>query len=131
MFSAELHLVHFNTKYGSLGQAVDKPDGLAVLGMLIKVGEEHPEFGKLCEVLQDIPRKGDVMALKEGLDPANFLPRSKSYWTYLGSLTTPPLYESVTWILFKQPIEISSIQVLVLAIKTTFIINPLFDSLKS
>jgi len=110
MFSAELHLVHFNTKYGSFGDAVDKPDGLAVLGILLKVGNEHPEFGKLCEVLQDIPRKGDTLALKEPLDPAGFLPASKSYWTYEGSLTTPPLYESVTWILFKQPVEISSVQ---------------------
>ena len=41
------------------------------------------------------------------MDPAGFLPASKSYWTYEGSLTTPPLYESVTWILFKQPVEIS------------------------
>ncbi len=38
MFSAELHLVHYNVKYGSFGEAADKPDGLAVLGMLIKVG---------------------------------------------------------------------------------------------
>ena len=52
MFSAELHLVHFNTKYGTFADAVDKPDGLAVLGVLLKVGSEHPEFGKLCEVLQ-------------------------------------------------------------------------------
>ena len=37
MFSAELHLVHYNTKYGSLGEAVDKPDGLAVLGIFLKV----------------------------------------------------------------------------------------------
>ena len=37
MFSAELHLVHFNTKYGSFGDAVDKEDGLAVLGILLKV----------------------------------------------------------------------------------------------
>lgn len=37
MFSAELHLVHFNTKYGSFGEAADKPDGLAVLGIFIKV----------------------------------------------------------------------------------------------
>ena len=37
MFSAELHLVHFNTKSGSLGEAVDKPDGLAVLGIFLKV----------------------------------------------------------------------------------------------
>ena len=41
----------------------------------LQIGTEHPEFGKLCEVLQDIPRKGDVMALKEGLDPGNFLPK--------------------------------------------------------
>ena len=40
MFSAELHLVHFNTKYGSFGDAVDKPDGLAVLGILLKVLEQ-------------------------------------------------------------------------------------------
>ena len=44
MFSAELHLVHFNTKYGSFGDAVDKPDGLAVLGILLKVLEQK-EFG--------------------------------------------------------------------------------------
>lgn len=29
------------------------------------------------------------------------------YWTYLGSLTTPPCNESVTWILFKKCIEVS------------------------
>ena len=39
-FSAELHLVHYNTKYGDLGTAVDKPDGLAVLGMFIKAGTQ-------------------------------------------------------------------------------------------
>lgn len=34
---AELHLVHFNAKYGSLAQAVSKSDGLAVLGFLYHV----------------------------------------------------------------------------------------------
>ena len=33
------------------------------------------------------------------------------YWTYDGSLTTPPLYESVKWIVFKEPIEMSDDQV--------------------
>lgn len=110
MFSAELHLVHYNSKYGDFGNAVDKEDGLAVLGVLIKVGTEHEEFGRLCEVLQDIPRKGDVLPLQEPINPENFLPRNRSYWTYPGSLTTPPLYESVTWIVFKQPVQISAIQ---------------------
>ena len=33
------------------------------------------------------------------------------YWTYDGSLTTPPLYESVKWIVFKEPFEMSDDQV--------------------
>ncbi len=34
-YSAEIHLVHYNMKYASLGDAVDKPDGLAVIGVLV------------------------------------------------------------------------------------------------
>jgi carbonic anhydrase len=47
------------------------------------------------------------ITLTKPLDPANLLPANRSYWTYLGSLTTPPCSESVTWILFKEPIEVS------------------------
>ena len=53
-YDAELHIVHFNTKYGSPGDAFDKEDGLAVLGIFINVGKEHPEFEKLCKRFQDI-----------------------------------------------------------------------------
>ena len=44
MFDAELHIVHYNSKYGDPSVAVDKPDGLAVLGMFIKTGKSHPEI---------------------------------------------------------------------------------------
>ena len=37
MYDGELHLVHYNTAYGSFGEAADKPDGLAVLGVFLKV----------------------------------------------------------------------------------------------
>lgn len=45
-------------------------------------------------------------------DPACLLPsNTEDYWTYHGSLTTPPLTESVTWIIMKQHIEVSHDQV--------------------
>ena len=47
---------------------------------------------------------------KAAIDCANFLPENKDIWTYEGSLTTPPLLESVTWILFKTPMKISADQ---------------------
>ena len=30
------------------------------------------------------------------------------YWTYSGSLTWPPCYETVTWILFEKPVYVTS-----------------------
>lgn len=45
-------------------------------------------------------------------DPVCLLPsNTEDYWTYHGSLTTPPLTESVTWIIMKQHIEVSHDQV--------------------
>lgn len=44
-------------------------------------------------------------------DPSCLLPACPDYWTYAGSLTTPPLTESVTWIIKKKPIEVDEDQV--------------------
>ena len=105
----ELHLVHFNTsKYDNPGQALDKQDGLAVLGILLTAGaEDHQEFEKILARFSEIETAQNMVELTDELDLNNLLPPCQSYWTYPGSLTTPPLHESVTWILFKQTIEIS------------------------
>lgn len=39
---------------------------------------------------------------------AQFLPASKTFYTYSGSLTTYPCTEGVTWIVFEQPVTVNS-----------------------
>ncbi|KAJ8302664.1 hypothetical protein KUTeg_019060, partial [Tegillarca granosa] len=38
-------------------------------------------------------------------------PELRDYWVYNGSMTYPPCYENVTWILFRYPLMLSSEQV--------------------
>ena len=78
-YAAELHLVHWNKKYGTPDIAVDKPDGLSVLGTLIEVGEKrHQEFDKVVQALNKIPCKDDKTSLEgAAIDCANFLPEDK------------------------------------------------------
>jgi carbonic anhydrase len=51
-----------------------------------------------------------VSFFEEPVDPGAFLPDGRLYWTYDGSLTTPPLTETVTWIVFQEPIGFSNKQ---------------------
>ena len=111
-FDAELHIVHFNTKYVFPGEALDKEDGLAVLGIFITVGDQdHPEFEKICKRFTDIENAKEIVQLEDELNINNLIPGNQTFFTYPGSLTTPPLYESVIWIVFKQEIKISQRQV--------------------
>lgn len=43
----------------------------------------------------------------EGISVSDVLPFDWSYFTYQGSLTTPPCYETVTWINMRCPIKVS------------------------
>lgn len=37
IFSFQIHVVHYNTKYASIQEAMKQPDGLAVLGAFLEV----------------------------------------------------------------------------------------------
>nr|AEY83562.1 carbonic anhydrase 2 [Gymnocypris przewalskii]AEY83563.1 carbonic anhydrase 2 [Gymnocypris przewalskii ganzihonensis] len=108
-YPAELHLVHWNTAYPSFGEAASKPDGLAVVGVFLEIGAENPSLQKLLDAMDAIKCKGTQTSFTN-FDPTVLLPKSLDYWTYLGSLTTPPLLESVTWIVCKQSVSVSSEQ---------------------
>lgn len=110
---AELHIVNWNSQlYKTPGEAAQSSnnDGLIVLGVLLKLGKSNSEIDKIIPSLYDIPLKGQKTALKDTLDIKKLFPSDPKYWTYKGSLTTPPCSESVTWVVFKEPVEISAEQ---------------------
>ncbi|XP_069871883.1 carbonic anhydrase 5A, mitochondrial-like isoform X4 [Dipodomys merriami] len=110
MFPAELHLVHWNcVKYAHYQEAVTGENGLAVIGVFLKLGARHQALQKLVDILPEIKHK-DTWSAVGPFDPTCLLPDCRDYWTYAGSLTTPPLAESVTWIIQKQPIEVAPSQ---------------------
>ncbi|XP_043834902.1 carbonic anhydrase 2-like [Dromiciops gliroides] len=108
-YAAELHLVHWNTKYESFKVAVTKDDGLAVIGILLEVGSANSGLEKVVNVLSKIETKGKDAVFTD-FDPICLLPESMEFYTYNGSLTTPPLLECVTWIVLQKPISVSNEQ---------------------
>ncbi|XP_068093691.1 carbonic anhydrase-like [Hyperolius riggenbachi] len=108
-FDAELHLVHWNTKYDSFGEAVKHCDGLAVIGVFLKAGAARPELQPIIHALKSISTKGKEVQFHH-FNPAGLLPHSLEFWTYRGSLTTPPLLECVVWTVLKHPITVSNEQ---------------------
>ena len=83
---------------------------LAVIGVLLKEGNENPNIKTLWANLPagegppvDVP---DVT-----FNPANLLPKELDFWSYEGSLTTPPCTEGVRFFILRTPVNISKEQV--------------------
>jgi carbonic anhydrase len=94
----EAHFVHRN--------AAGK---LAVVGVMMNEGKENPIVSK---VWQAIPPSGQTKTIDNiAIDAAKLLPTNKSYYSYTGSLTTPPCSEGVNWSILTSPITISSAQI--------------------
>lgn len=95
-FPFNAHLVHKSA------------DGkLAVIGVFMKEGSEN---ATLKEIFNQMPSKEGKVPLKGKLDPASLLPKSLAYYSYAGSLTTPPCSEGVTFYILKTPVEMSKAQ---------------------
>nr|XP_048726843.1 carbonic anhydrase 5A, mitochondrial isoform X11 [Caretta caretta]XP_048726844.1 carbonic anhydrase 5A, mitochondrial isoform X11 [Caretta caretta] len=110
VFPAELHLVHWNpVKSTSFEEAIMENNGLVVIGVFLKLGAHHAGLQKLVDALPAVKHK-DAIVEFDVFDPSCLVPSCPDYWTYDGSLTTPPLTESVTWIIKKTPIEVDQNQ---------------------
>ncbi|XP_075529226.1 carbonic anhydrase 1-like isoform X1 [Dermacentor variabilis] len=107
-YAGELHLVHYNVDmYSRASEAACSDKGLTVLAVFFKEGKQHEELKKITDCMSKVIYKGMKCPLDQDIDINSLIPANGSYWTYEGSLTTPPCYESVTWIVFKEPIEVS------------------------
>ena len=94
----ELHLVHRN----EVGK-------LAVIGILLNEGKANT---LIEEVWKNIPATGKTNTVSDRLiNAANLLPKGRSYYSYSGSLTTPPCSEGVKWNVFVEPITVSAEQI--------------------
>lgn len=77
---------------------------IAVIGVFFKEGQSNKGFQ---EVLDDVTEEKNNPIT----DVTEMLPANKSYYHYLGSLTTPPLIENVEWYVMKNPVEVSKEQI--------------------
>jgi carbonic anhydrase len=110
-FPLEMHIVNvWNDSANG-----NKPSYM-VVAVLFKIGAENKFIN---EFLNNIPHEeGQKNALADNqVKPEDLLTQfpgneSKSYYTYKGSLTTPPYTESVQWVIMKHILEASEEQVM-------------------
>ncbi|XP_071561953.1 carbonic anhydrase 1 [Temnothorax nylanderi] len=111
-FPMEMHAVFYKEDYKSMDEALKHEDGLAILAYLYELSPQpNPTYEPIVKLLPDIEAMGKGKVLQEPLlletilvpDIANM----QDYFTYNGSLTTPPCLEVATWIDFKDHQELS------------------------
>jgi carbonic anhydrase len=95
-FDMTVHLVH-----------ADEDGKLAVVAVLLQEGEDS---AFVHELWNDLPKEKDKEEFFDNvqINLSQILPPDRGYYTFTGSLTTPPCSEDVTWIVLKHPVTISA-----------------------
>jgi carbonic anhydrase len=98
-YDMTLHLVH-----------VAQDGSVAVVAVLLQQGGNNPLIDELWE---DLPKeKGKEQILDNvKINVSSLLPADRSYYTFDGSLTTPPCTENVTWYVLKHPVTVSAAEI--------------------
>ncbi|MBR7793993.1 carbonic anhydrase family protein [Undibacterium sp. FT147W] len=97
-FDMVVHLVH-----------KDADGKLAVVAVLLERGKAQ---NIVQQIWNNLPlEKNLALAAPTAIDINQLLPEKRDYYTYMGSLTTPPCSEEVLWMVMKEAVEISSEQI--------------------
>ena len=103
-FALEMHLVHKR-----------ESGEIAVVGILYRLGEPNPAIQSIIDAA---PKQDETITPTSPKKPSDFLPATRGYYAYTGSLTTPPYTEGVQWRVLSDIAEVSEEQVTQLAALT-------------
>jgi carbonic anhydrase len=98
-FAMTLHLVH-----------ADSQGKLAVVAVLLQEGEDNSLVSELWKAVPEEKQKEEIFDQVQ-IDASQLVPSDHSYYTFSGSLTTPPCSEDVTWFVLKHPVTISRAEI--------------------
>jgi carbonic anhydrase len=93
------HLVH-----------ADADGNVAVVAVLLSKGNANALLAQLWKNLPGEKEKESTLDNIQ-INAADLLPSDHGYYTFSGSLTTPPCSENVTWFVLKTPTSISAAEI--------------------
>ncbi|XP_001357546.2 carbonic anhydrase 2 [Drosophila pseudoobscura] len=111
-YDGELHIVHKNIAYESNQEAVLHPDGFVVLAVMLRCPEvpqmESPAMNEICKEVKLLRKCYDSSQVKAEISLVDLFAGidMDTFFTYKGSLTTPPCYETVDWFVFPDSLDI-------------------------
>ena len=95
----EIHFVHQDANSGNL----------AVIGVMLNEGAHNDAY---AAVFDNLPAEvGEPMPAGDDIALDALLPESRAFYTYQGSLTTPPCSEIVRWLVLDAPLQLSTEQI--------------------
>lgn len=102
-YDMEAHHVHF-CDGPSCQTPLNPNDEILVVSVFLQVGAPNPYLGSFWNQFHS----GSETAISDMASPyTSFMPTDKSYYSYVGSTTTPPCATNVQWIVMQNPVEMS------------------------
>ncbi|XP_069485189.1 receptor-type tyrosine-protein phosphatase zeta isoform X5 [Ambystoma mexicanum] len=111
-FPLEMQIYCYDAEqFKNVEEAVQENGKIKALAILFEIGpEDNAEYSAIIEGVDNVGRFGKQATL-EPFILHNLLPNyTDKYFTYNGSLSSPPCTENVEWIVFKDTVKISEIQ---------------------
>jgi carbonic anhydrase len=98
-YEMAVHLVH-----------ADEKGNVAVVAVPLKKGADNALVNTLWK---DLPKEKEKVEFEKDvqIDADGLLPPDHSYYTFSGSLTTPPCSEDVTWFVLEHPVSVSAAEI--------------------